>query len=153
MTTHPQFRVGDSLIGAEGGSSYGPDLPDPVSFAVCGVKRGGKSVRRKAVNLALPRRTVLRIALRMLAHADGMMPDTTSINREAAACAGHPPQVLNHREEDRGLIDRLRDNVTLNFARMPALHAAQAMLEHCDEGTAAGPRLLIAAADSMTVCR
>ncbi|NEJ75017.1 hypothetical protein GR197_31660, partial [Rhizobium phaseoli] len=99
MTTHPLFRVGDSLIGAEGGSGYGPDLPDHVSFALCGVKRGGKSVRGKAaVNLALPRRTVLRIALRMLQHADGTMTDTISINREAVACAGDPPQVLNHRK-------------------------------------------------------
>jgi len=158
MTTHLKFRIGDKCVCAEGGNGYAPEHPDHVTFAVREAKPNGKPGSRIDANLSVPRRAVLQIALSMLELADRMTPETTWINSETVGCAGQP-LLLHFGDDHARMTERVTGDRPLNFARnayakferlrarMPILRAAQSVLEHCDDETAAGLYVLIAAAD------
>jgi hypothetical protein len=159
MTTHLKFRIGEKWIYIEDGNGYAPDHPDHVTFAVRDVKVNGKPGGRVTANFSVRRRTVLEIGLRLLDLADRMTPETTWQNSQTVGGSGQPPLTFTFGEDDRVVLDRLLADRPLNFARhayasaerlrarMPVLRAAQRLLEHCDDDTAAGLHVLIAAAD------
>ena len=159
MTTHLKFRIGEKWICIEDGSGYAPEHPDYVTFAIRDAKPNGKPGSRSAANFSVHRRTVLEIGLRLLELADRMTPETTWQSSHAVGEKGQPPLTFTFGEDDRAVLDRLLADKPLNFARhvyasaerlrarMPILRAAQRVLEHCDDETAAGLHVLIAAAD------
>ena len=159
MTTHLKFRIGEKWICIEGGNGYAPDHPDRVTFAVRDVKANGKPGCRVAANFSVRRRTVLEIGLRLFEIAGRMTPETTWQNSQTVGETGQPPLTFTFAEVDRAVLDRLLADKPLNFARhayasaerrsarMPILRAAQRVLEHCDDETAAGLQVLVAAAD------
>ena len=159
MTTHLKFRIGAKRICIEDGNGYALDDPDYVTFAVRDVKAGGKPGGRVAANFSVRRRTVLEIALRLLELADRMTREITRQNSQTVGENGQPPLTFTFGTDDRVVLDRLLADRPLNFARhayasaerlrarMPLLRAAQRVLEHCDDETAAGLHVLIAAAD------
>ncbi|MDR6449677.1 hypothetical protein J2794_005815 [Paraburkholderia terricola] len=158
MKTHLKFRIGEKWICVEGGNGYAPDQPDHVTFAVRDVKANGKPGSRVDANLSVPRRELLEIALSILELADRMTPETTWMNSETVGCAGQPLP-LHFGDDHARMTERVTGDRPLNFARnayakferlrarMPILRAAQSVLEHCDDETAAGLYVLIAAAD------
>jgi hypothetical protein len=151
MTTHLKFRIGNKWVCVEGGNGYAPEHPDHVTFAVREAKPNGKPGSRIDANLSVPRRAVLQIALSMLELADRMTPETTWINSETVGCAGQP-LLLHFGDDHARMTERVTGDRPLNFARhayakFERLRAAQSVLEHCDDETAAGLYVLIAAAD------
>jgi hypothetical protein len=159
MTTHVKFPIGDKWVCVEDGGGCVPEHPDHVTFAVCEAQTNGRPGARVAARFAVRRHRVLELALRLLELADRMTPETTWANSRAVLDEGQPPQVFEGGEGDRALVERLIGDAPLNFARnawakserlrarMPVLRAAQGLLEHCDDDTAASLHVLIAAAD------
>ncbi|MFM0514657.1 hypothetical protein [Paraburkholderia sp. RL17-373-BIF-A] len=159
MTTHLKFRIGEKRICIEDGTRYAPDHPDHVTFAMRDVKANGKPGGRVAANFSARRRTVLEIALRLFELAERMTPETTWQNSQTVGETGQPPLKFTFAEANRAVLNRLLADRPLNFARhayasterlrarKPVLRAAQRVLEHCDDETAAGLHVLIAAAD------
>ncbi|MDR6412991.1 hypothetical protein [Paraburkholderia terricola] len=158
MKTHLKFRIGDTWVCVEDGKGYASEHPDHVTFAVREAKPDGKPGNRVDANLSVPRRELLAIALSMLELADRMTPETTWMNSETVGCIGQPLP-LHFGDDHARMTERVTGDRPLNFARnayakferlrarMPILRAAQSVLEHCDDETAAGLYVLIAAAD------
>ena len=159
MRTYVKFPIGDKWICVEDGGSCGPEDPDHVTFAVREAKANGKPGVQIAARFAVRRNRVLELALRLLVLADRMTPETTWANSQAVPDGGQSPQVFDGAEVDRALVERLRGDAPPDLAcnasakserllqRLSVLRAAQGLLEHCDDETAARLQVLIAAAD------
>jgi hypothetical protein len=159
MSANIKFPVGGAWFCVEDGTGYSDEHPDYVTFCLRESRPNKQPGRRTAVNFAVKRSRVLRLALELLELADRMTPETTWSSSQTVGDGGQPPMVLHFGEADEALLKRLSPDAPLNFARhayasveklrarMPVLRAAQRVLEHCDDETAAALHVLITSAD------
>jgi len=159
MSANIKLRIGSMWFCVEDGTGYVPEHPDYVTICLRESKPKKQPGRRTAADFAVKRNTVLRLALELLELADRMTPETTWSSSQTVGDSGQPPMVVNFGEVDRALLESLHPDAPLNLtrhayasveklrARMPVLRAAQHVLEHCDDETAAGLHVLIASAD------
>jgi hypothetical protein len=159
MNTDIKFRIGSTWLCIESADGPAPGHPDSVTVALRRSRSRGQPGRRIEANPGTQRCEILALGLRLLELADRMTPETTWSESQAAHGGARPPRVLNLGAAERELIERLSPDQPIDFARhvyqcserlrvrMPILRAAQSVLEHCNDETAAGLYLMLATAD------
>jgi hypothetical protein len=159
MKTAIRFQIGSTWLCFEEGDGYAPGHPDRVAVALRANRPEGRPGRRIAANLTTQREEILALGLRLLDLADRMTPETSwSLSRTAGDTSVRPAPV-NFGPADRDLVERLSAERPIDFARhvyasaerlrtrMPILRAAQCVLGHCDDETAAGLHAILATID------
>jgi hypothetical protein len=161
MNTNIRFQIGSTWLCVEASKGHAPEHPNDVTVALRESGPNGQPGRRIAANPATQRNEILALGLKLLDLADRMTPKTTWSSSQTAADTTQPPRALNLGAADLELIERPSVDNPIGFARhafasserlrarMPILHTAQRVLEHCDDTTATALHVILAAADML----
>jgi hypothetical protein len=159
MKTAIKFQIGSMWFCVENSRGVASGYPDEVTVTLRESRVNGRPGRRIEANPGTQRNEILALGLRLLDLADRMTPETTWSASRIVHGDGHPPRTFNLGAADLELVERLAPHKPLDFARhayesaerlrtrMPILRAAQSVLEHCDNETANGLYVILAAAD------
>ncbi|QCP48659.1 hypothetical protein FAZ95_05315 [Trinickia violacea] len=159
MKTEIRFRIGSTWLCLESGRGPVPEHPDAVTVTLRRSRTNGRPGRCIEANPGTRRNEILALGLRLVELADRMTPETMWSSNQTVQSDGRPPRALNLDAADRALIEHLSLDRPIDFARhvyesserlharMPILRAAQSVLGHCDDETAADLYLLLVFAD------
>ncbi|CAE6847341.1 hypothetical protein R75461_07307 [Paraburkholderia nemoris] len=151
MTTQLKFPIGSAFLTIEDRGGYVSGHPDYVTVAIREKTARGKAGRRIAVNFAVRRTAVFKLALQLLELADRMMPKTVWQESAAVGDGNKMPALVGYDDHERAALARLLpsdndDPLSIGKGargrydnlkdRVAILRQAQKVLETCDGDTA-----------------